>query len=106
MTRAAISFHRSEMTRPFFLVILRVLLRTREAVLFVHPRDHANRSLRPQMKLLNQIRRFHLYSDARAVIDRARSQIPGIEMTRSDYDLLGVFAALDIVNHVLALDIR
>src|ERR1700751_1172918 len=106
MTRAAIGFVNGKMIGKLARVILRVLLRSAATVLFVHPRNHADGSSRFEMKLPNQMRCFHRHRHARTIIDRARPQLPRIEMTRDDYDLLGMFAALEVGDDICAFDIR
>src|SRR6266550_7776191 len=69
MTRATIGFVNSKMIGKLTGVILLVLLRSPAAVLFVHPRNHADGSFRFEVKLLNQVCRFHRHRDACAIID-------------------------------------
>ena len=57
------------------------------------------------MKLLDQMRCFHCDGDTGAIIDRACSQVPGIKMPRDDYDLLRMFASLDVGDDICAFDI-
>ena len=87
-------------------VIFPVLFGSCQAVLFIHPRDDANRAFRFEMQFLNQIRRLHRNCDARSVIDCARAQIPRIQMTGNDDYLFRILAAFDVTDNVVTLDIR
>ncbi len=81
MTGAAVDLHRGKVIRDLLLMLLRVSFASGQSILFVHPGDDAKRPLRAQLKLLHQVRRLHRDRDAGAIIDRARAQIPGIQMT-------------------------
>ena len=54
-----------------------------------------------QAKLLDEIRHLHRYGHPRSVVDRTRAKIPGIEMSRDNDDLLGMFGSLQIGDHVV-----
>ena len=58
------------------------------------------------MKFLDQIRHFHRDCDARAIIDCACAQVPRVQVTGNDDHLFGMFATLDVADHVCAFDIR
>ena len=86
-------------------MISSIRLRPHETIFLIHPGDDADGSLRLQAQFPKEICRLHRHSHTRTVIDRARSQIPGIEVSRNDNDLLGMFATLDVPDHVKAFDI-
>ncbi len=81
MIRTTIGFINGKMIGKLARVILRVLLRSAAAVLFIHPRNHADGSFRFEVKLPNQMRCFHRHRHARTIVDRPRPQVPRIEMT-------------------------
>ena len=83
-------------------MILGVSLAAGAAGLLVHPRNHADGALGTQMEPLQQLRRFHGNHYAGAVVDRARAQVPGVEMSGQHNDLLGMLTALKIGDHVMA----
>jgi hypothetical protein len=60
---------------------------------FVHPGDHAQGAGRAQVETLENFGGFHGNGDAGGVVDGAGAEIPGIEMSGDDYDLLGMFGA-------------
>ena len=55
-----------------------------------------------QAELLDEIRHLHRDGHARPVVDRARAEIPGIEMPRDNDDLLGMLGSLQVGDHVVA----
>ncbi len=59
-----------------------------------------------QVQLLNELRGFHCDCDARSVIDRARSQVPGIQMPRDDDHLLRMFGSFEVSHDVIAQHVR
>ena len=56
-----------------------------------------------QVQLLEDLRGFHGDHDACAIIQSARAQIPGVEMPGYYHDFLGLFAALEIGDHVVTV---
>jgi hypothetical protein len=54
------------------------------------------------VKLLQNLGGFHCDHDSGAVVDRARAQIPRIEVSRDNDELLGMFATLQIGDDVIA----
>ncbi len=54
------------------------------------------------MQFLQKLCRFHRDGDSGAVVDRAGAQVPGIEVSGDDDELLGMLAALQIGDHVVA----
>ena len=57
------------------------------------------------MKFLDQIGGFHGDRDARAIVDRACAQVPRVQVTGNDDHLFGTFAAFDVTDDIIALDI-
>ncbi len=54
------------------------------------------------MKFLQKFGRFHGDGDSGSVVDGAGAEVPGIEVAGDDDDLLGMFAAFQIGDHVIA----
>src|SRR5438128_6805881 len=106
MTRPRITLDGGEMIARLRRKIFRVRKPAAQAVLFIHPGDDANGALRLELELANQIGRLHRNGDARRIINRARSQVPRIKMTRNDDDLFGMLAALDVSDDVITLYVR
>src|SRR5947209_11957147 len=75
------------------------------SVLLIHPRYEANRATRAQAKLLEKLRGLHGYDYARSVVNRARAQVPRMQMARNYYDLLRVLAAFQVRYDVVAFGI-
>ena len=61
---------------------------------------------RADMQPLKKFGGRHGDDDARAVVDGAATEVPGIEMTGDDDDLLGMLAALEIGDDVVAGGVR
>jgi len=101
MPRAQIALDGGEVVRGFVLVGGRVAETAGDAELLVHPGDYANRSLRMQPELFDQLRRLHGHHHARRVINRPGTQVPRVEMAGDDHHLLGMLAALEIGDHVV-----
>ena len=57
---------------------------------------------RMQVELPNELRRLHRDRDARAVIDRAGPEVPGIEVAGNDHHLLRMFAAFQVADDIVA----
>jgi len=53
-------------------------------------------------ELFKQMNYLHRNHNPGAIVDSAGAQIPGIQMRRRNDDLLEMFAALPIRNHVVA----
>src|SRR6478672_8980400 len=91
-----------ELVGDLALMIGRVRFAAAQSVFLIHPGNDANRAAWMKSKLPNETGCLHCDRHARAVVNRARSQIPGIKMSGNDHDLLGVLAALQISNDVVA----
>ena len=102
MRRPGIALDRGRGAKEFGRVILGVGLAAGAAAFFVHPRNHSQSALRMQVKLLQNLGRFHRDHHAGAVVDCARAQIPRIEMSRDHDELFGMFAALQVGDDVVA----
>src|ERR1700680_2838857 len=81
---------------------LSVGVASRSSRLFVHPGDNPDCPLRAQVKHLKKFRRLHGNDHARAIVDRTGAEIPRVEMSGDHHDLLRMFAALQIGDHVVA----
>src|ERR1700724_2649843 len=75
---------------------------SRSPSLFVHPGDNPDCPLRAQVKHLKKFRRFHGNDHASAIVDGTGAEIPRVEMSGDHHDLLWMFAALQIGDHIVA----
>ena len=73
---------------------------------FIHPGDDAEGAGGAQVQTLQNFGGLHGNDNASSVIDRASSEIPGIEMAGDDDDLLGMFGAFQVGNDVVAGFVR
>src|SRR3954462_10067744 len=71
-----------------------------EADLFVRPEHHAHRSLRTYTQLLDEAQRLPRNDASPAVVHRALPDIPGIDVAAHDDDLVRVFGAANLGDHV------
>ena len=106
MIRAQVGLDRGEMIRDLVRVFLRVGLPAAQAIFFIHPGDDTDRAPRMQAELLDKIRHLHRDGHARSIVDRAGAEIPGIEMPGNDDDLLGMLAAFQVADNVVAHRVR
>src|SRR5205807_2553650 len=106
MTCAQIAFDSGNVIGELSLVVFGVGSSAHQPVLFVHPRDHSDSSFGPKAEPLDQLSDLHSYCDACAVIDRAGAQVPRVQMTGDNDYLLGMLAAFNIRDDVVALDSR
>ena len=60
MTRAAVRFHHGEMICDFFGVIGRIGFAAGQSILFIHPRDDADRFLGMELELLAKARAIQI----------------------------------------------
>ena len=58
------------------------------------------------MEALQQLCRLHGDHHAGAIVNRARAEVPGIEMPGNDHHLLGMLGALEVGDHVITLYFR
>src|SRR5580658_9460655 len=70
--------------------------------LFVHPGDYAEGAGGAQVEALENFGGLHGHDHAGSVVDGPGAEVPGIEMTGDDYDLLGMFGAFELGNYVIA----
>src|SRR5580693_10673738 len=73
------------------------------SVFFVHPRDYAKSALGMQAELLAEICNLHGDGYACGVVNCTGAQIPRIEMSADDNDLLGMLGTFEVGNHVVTL---
>jgi hypothetical protein len=73
---------------------------------FVHPCDHAQGAGGTQVEALENFGSFHGDGDAGGIVDGAGAEIPGIEMSGDDYDLLGMLGAFEVCDDVIAALVR
>ena len=74
------------------------------SIFLVHPGDDAQRAAWADMQALEQFGGGHGDDDTRAVVDGAAAEVPGIEVTGDNDDLLGMLAALEVGDDVVAGD--
>src|ERR1051326_671230 len=75
-------------------------------VLLVGPEHDADRTSRAKVQLLHQPKRLPRRHRSAAVIGRTRADVPRIEMTTDDNDLVGTLAAADFADDVRRISIR
>src|SRR5882724_1503686 len=102
MSRAAIAFDRADMVGDIGFVFGEIGLVAAAAVFFVHPGNYPQSALGTQAELFAKIGGLHGDGYTRGVINRAGAEIPGIEMAGDDDDLLGMLAAFEVGDHVVA----
>ena len=71
-----------------------------EAVFLVRIEHDSHRAARPQVELLHQPQRFPRHDAAAAVVGRAGADVPRIEVTAHDDDLIRPFPAADLADDV------
>ena len=66
------------------------------------PGNYSQSAARVQMELLHQLGRFHGDGHTSSVVDRTRSQVPGIEMPRDHNDLFqALVGSFQVGNDVM-----
>src|ERR1019366_7873560 len=103
---AGVALDGGDVVRKFRGVSLGIGLVSAAAIFLVHPGDDAQRAAGADMQALEQFGGRHGDDDARAVVDGAATDVPGIEMTGDNDDLLGMLAALEIGDDVVAGGVR
>ena len=74
----------------------------RAAGFLIHPGDDSEGAGWGQVEALENFGSLHGDNDTGAVVDRAGAEIPGIEMSGDDDDLLGVLGTFKVRNDVVA----
>src|ERR1017187_8992649 len=95
-----------DVVRKFRGVSLGIGLVSAAAIFLVHPGDDAQRAARADMQPLKQFGGRHGDDNPRAVVDGAATEVPGIEMTGDNDVLLGMLAALEVGDNVVAGGVR
>ena len=75
------------------------------AVLLIHPEGHADGAARLKTELLHQRQRLQARDDRRAIVLRALSDVPRIDVAAHHHDLFGMLAAGNLADHVAAIGI-
>jgi hypothetical protein len=76
-----IAFDGPDMIRQRSFVFGHITPAPGPAVLFIHPRNYAQRASRRQPKLFAQLGYLHCDCSPSSVINRTRAKVPGIKMT-------------------------
>ena len=105
MSGTSIAFDGGDVFGKFRSVRLRICLATATAIFFVHPRNYAQSPARADVQSLQSFRSRHRDDDSCPVVNRSSAQVPGIQMSGYDYDLLRMLAPLQIGDHVVAGDV-
>src|SRR5271155_2787221 len=69
--------------------------------LFVHPGDDTQGARRTQVKALQDFRGLHGDDDAGSIVDGTGAEVPGIEVSGDNHDLLGMLGAFEIGDDVV-----
>ena len=62
-----------------------------------------NGPFRVEIQPLEQFGGFHSDGNACTIVDRASAEIPRVQVTGNDHNLLGILQALEVPNDVVAL---
>src|SRR6266851_1116297 len=81
-----------------------VLPGTQQALLFAAEEDEANGAAWDKPRGFDGARGFNHQRGVAAVVQRARAQIPGIEMRAENHRFVGFFATANLANDVLLFD--
>ena len=84
----------------FGLVLVEVGAAAAQSVLLVHEQHGADGALRLQVHVVHQAHRLHHHGHARAVVDRAGAEVPGVEVRADEDDLIGLLAAAELRHDV------
>src|SRR5438874_4075664 len=103
MLSAQVALDSGNVVRDVSRVVLRIGQCAGLAHFFIHPCNDAQRPFGMQVEFVNNLRALHRDNNTSAIVDRASAEIPRIEVPGYDYDLLGMFAALQIRYNVVLL---
>src|SRR5208337_3190044 len=99
---SGIALDGGDVIRKFRGVSFGVGLVSAASVFLVHPGDHAQRAARADVQTLEQFGGGHGDDDTSAVVDGAATEVPGIKVTGDHDDLLGMLAAFQVGDNVIA----
>ena len=97
---AGVGFEHHDVLRKLGPVRISIGNPAPSAVLFVGPQDDPDGSAGPHAELLHQPDRFPGRHAPAAVVARAGADVPGIDVSANDHDLVGPFSSAPITDHV------
>ena len=87
---AGVRFDRGDMVGEFVRVFLGVLSSAGQTVLFVGPQDDSNRPSWNHVQATQDVDRLHRHDATSAVVVRALTNVPGVDVPADHDDLIGI----------------